>query len=204
MRLALTCLLLSLLHSPLLRAEDATEQLLEALSGMQQLSGKFRQRQYGEDGEIVMESLGRFRLLRPGYFYWEVESPGSQVIIADPEGVWHYDRDLETASRRPMSEADGMSPLQVLGGDEAALRAGYRVKREGEEVFTLVPESGNPGFRSLTVRLRAYLIEKMEIVDNLNQRVAIDFGDLRAGSELTAADFSFQPPEGIDVFYYDE
>ena len=198
------CLLLSLLQVPAARAEDATDQLLEALSGMQQLSGRFRQRQYADDGQVVMESLGRFRLLRPGYFSWEVESPGSQLIIADPEGVWHYDRDLETASRRRTSGDEGMSPLQVLGGDEAALRAGYRVTREGDEVFTLVPEGGNPGFRQLQVTLRAYLIESMEIIDNLNQRVSIEFGELSVDEGLTPADFDFQPPEGADVFYYDE
>jgi outer membrane lipoprotein carrier protein len=126
------------------------------------------------------------------------------LIIADPDGVWHYDRDLETASRRPADGTDGMSPLQVLGGNESALREGYRISAEGEEVFTLIPRSGNPGFRQLKVSLRAYLIEKMEIVDNLNQRVEIDFGELRVDSGLTPEQFAFQPPEGVDVFYYDE
>jgi outer membrane lipoprotein carrier protein len=203
-RLFLLCLLLSLLHGTPLRADDAVDQLLEAMSGMQQLTGRFRQRQYGEDGQAVMESLGRFRLLRPGYFAWEIESPGSQLIIADPEGIWHYDRDLETASRRPVEGGYGQSPLQVLGGDETALREGYRITREGDGVFLLVPESGNPGFRQLRVTMRAYLIESMEIVDNLNQRVDIDFGELEVDAGLTPEDFAFQPPEGVDVFYYEQ
>ena len=185
-------------------ADDATDRLLESLSGMQQLAGRFRQRQYGDDGQVLVESLGTFRLLRPGYFAWEIESPGSQLIIADPEGIWHYDRDLETASRRPAGDSDGMSPLQVLGGDETALREGYRVTMESDEVFTLVPRSGNPGFRQLKVTLRAYLIESMDVIDNLNQRIEIDFGELNVDSGLTPEDFSFQPPDSVDVFHYEQ
>ncbi len=204
LRFLVLCLLPLLLQVTAVRAQDATDALLESLSGMQQLTGRFRQRQYDEKGQVVMESLGRFRLLRPGYFAWDIESPGSQLVIADPGGIWHYDRDLETASRRPLDSGEGMSPLQVLGGDEAALRQGYRIAAEGEDTFTLVPEKGNPGFRQLKVRLRAYLIESMEIIDNLNQRVEIDFGELQANPQLTPEDFSFEPPEGIDVFYYDQ
>ena len=203
-KFVLVCLLWLPLHGSPARAQDATDQLLESLSGMQELSGRFRQRQYGEDGELVMESLGRFRLLRPGYFSWDIESPGSQLIIADPDGVWHFDRDLETASRRPADTGDGMSPLQVLGGNDAALRDGYSVSVLGEGVFRLVPLSATPGFRQLQVTLREYLIESMQIVDNLNQRVDIDFGELRVDSGLTPEDFSFKPPEGVDVFYYDQ
>jgi outer membrane lipoprotein carrier protein len=204
LRFLVLCLLTLLLQGNASRAQDATDALLESLSGMQQLTGRFRQRQYDENGQVVMESLGRFRLLRPGYFAWDIESPGSQLVIADPGGIWHYDRDLETASRRPLDSGEGMSPLQVLGGDEGVLRQGYRITAEGEETFTLVPETGNPGFRQLKVRLRAYLIESMEIIDNLNQRVEIDFGELQANPNLSPRDFSFEPPEGVDVFYYDQ
>ena len=97
-----------------------------------------------------------------------------------------------------------MSPLQVLGGNDAALRDGYSVSVVGEGVFRLVPLSATPGFRQLQVTLREYLIESMQIVDNLNQRVDIDFGELRVDSGLTPEDFSFEPPEGVDVFYYDQ
>ena len=128
---------------------------------------------------------------------------GKGIRLAGTRGV-AYRVDLETASRRPLDGGEGMSPLQVLGGDEAALRQGYRITAEGEDTFTLVPETGNPGFRQLKVRLRAYLIESMEIIDNLNQRVEIDFGELQANPGLTPRDFSFEPPEGVDVFYYDQ
>ena len=188
----------------LARAQDGTDSLLAALDGMQELQGNFTQRQYGQNGVLLVESRGRFSLLRPGYFSWDIEAPDSQLIIADPQWVWHYDRDLETVTRRPVAGQANMSPLQVLGGDESALREGYQVTDEGEGVFVLTPLAGDPGFRRLSLRIRGYLIQSMEILDNLSQRVTIEFGNLEVDAGLSPEDFSFVPPEGADTFYYEQ
>jgi outer membrane lipoprotein-sorting protein len=44
----------------------------------------------------------------------------------------------------------------------------------------------------------------MDIMDNLNQRVHIDFDKVDTTSTLQPEDFAFTPPEGADLFYYDE
>lgn len=186
------------------RAQDATDQLLEALEGMQDLQGTFSQRQYGQNGVLLVESAGNFKLLRPGYFSWEIEMPDSQLIIADPEWMWHYDRDLETVTRRPVAGQAKQSPLQVLGGDETALREGFEVMQEGEGAFALTPLVGDPGFRRLSLKIRGYLIERMEILDNLSQRVTIEFGDLEVDTGLSPEDFSFVPPKDVDTFFYEQ
>ena len=99
-----------------------TDALLEELRAMQHLQGDFTQRQYTREDALLVESSGRFRLLRPGYFSWEITAPDSQLIVADPQYLWHHDRDLETVTRRPVTNSAQMSPLQVLGGDEVVLR----------------------------------------------------------------------------------
>ncbi|MCB1677895.1 MAG: outer membrane lipoprotein chaperone LolA [Halioglobus sp.] len=187
-------------------AEDdgAADALLAALRPMGHLQGQFTQRQYDADGALADESTGTFRLLRPGYFSWEILAPDRQLIIANPSYVWHYDRDLETLTRRPVTDSVRMSPLQVLGGDEAALREHYRVQRDAQHRFTLTPLAGDPGFRRLTLTLEDDLLSGMEILDNLGQRVEIAFDQLDAASTLTSQDFEFTPPDGVDLFYYDE
>ena len=65
----------------------------------------------------------------PGFFSWEISSPDSQLIIANPEYLWHYDIDLETVTRRPVVGMWKMSPLQILGGDESVLREKLRCAR---------------------------------------------------------------------------
>ena len=44
----------------------------------------------------------------------------------------------------------------------------------------------------------------LEIADNLNQRIVIVFDAVDVDSPLTPEDFDFSPPEGVDLFIYDE
>jgi outer membrane lipoprotein carrier protein len=185
-------------------AGNAVDELVERLSGIRQMQGSFIQRQYGVDDTLLAESRGTFRLLRPGYFAWDIASPDSQLIIADPTYLWHYDRDLETVTRRPVAGREEMSPLQVLGGDEGILRDRFQVRMAGEGAFTLTPSAGDPGFRQLTLQFEGSVVSAMDIMDNLNQRVHIDFDKVDTTSTLQPEDFAFTPPEGADLFYYDE
>ena len=186
------------------QSATAIDELLSALDEIQQLQGSFEQRQYGEKDVLLVQSSGTFRLLRPGYFAWEITDPDSQLIIATPEFVWHHDRDLETVTRRPVNDSAQMSPLQVLGGDASVLREKFTVEKAGAGAYNLVPHSADVGFKRLMLRLDGARIEGMEILDSLNQRVVIDFAQLDTEAGLSSADFAFSPPDGVDLFYYDE
>jgi len=188
----------------LAQAESDVDDLLASLAPIKHLQGSFSQQQYGKDNLLLAESSGKFRLLRPGYFAWEILNPDSQLIIAGPEFIWHYDRDLETVTRRPVTSNAEMTPLQILGGDETALREKFEVVRKAEGVFLLTPRSADVGFKQLTLYLNKMQLTGMDIQDNLDQSVVIKFADLDSRTNLTSADFTFTPPLGADLFYYDE
>ncbi len=195
------CFLLGVLRA---KAADPTDELIAALEPLRHLQGRFEQRQFSDSGDLAQQSSGNFRLLRPGYFAWEITAPDSQLVIADPDYVWHHDRDLETVTRRPVAGNPHTSPLQVLGGDESVLREQFSVAQPEPGVFTLSDPSGDSGFRDLTLRLRGGSITGMEIINTLNQRVEIEFLSVDSQTELSPADFAFEPPPGADLFYYDQ
>jgi len=186
------------------QAESDVDELLASLAPIKHLQGSFSQQQYGQDNLLLAESSGKFRLLRPGYFAWEILKPDSQLIIAGPEFIWHYDRDLETVTRRPVTSNAEMTPLQILGGDESALREKFEVVHKAEGTFLLTPRSAEVGFKQLTLYLNKTQLTGMDIQDNLEQSVVIKFADLDSRSNLSIADFAFTPPTGVDLFYYDE
>jgi outer membrane lipoprotein carrier protein len=188
----------------LAQTSNDVDDLLLALAPITSLQGSFSQKQYGQDNLMVAESSGTFRLLRPGHFTWEIRAPDAQVIIADPEFIWHYDKDLETVTRRPVTSDAEMTPLQILGGDEAALREKFQVQHTAPGTFVLTPNSTDVGFRQLTLYLDKSQITGMEIQDNLDQSVVIKFSELNSSTTLRPSDFAFTPPEGADLFYYDE
>jgi outer membrane lipoprotein carrier protein len=182
----------------------ATDELLTKLAGIEQLQGNFQQVQKGLDGKVMAEASGRFQLLRPGFFSWEILAPDSQLIIANPDFLWHHDRDLETVTRRPVAGSEQMAPLQVLGGDEAILRERFTVSRTSEQAWTLIPVAGDPGFQQLVLTFSDSAIEGMKILDSLNQQVEVRFSNLDSAATLSPEDFAFSPPDGVDLFYYDE
>lgn len=203
-KIILTLCLLTWGSLPAAQEQDATDDLLARLSEIGSLQGQFRQQQYDDKGEPVAESSGRFRLLRPGYFSWEIETPDSQLIVATPEYIWHHDRDLETVTRRPVNDSEQMSPLQVLGGDEALLRERFRVSKNTAGGFSLSPSGINPGFQLITVSFEDGVFAGLEISDNMNQRIVINFSEIDRVMQLSAEDFLFAPPDGSDLFYYDD
>ena len=182
----------------------ATDELLIKLAGIEQLQGSFQQVQKGLDGKVMAETSGRFQLLRPGFFSWEILAPDSQLIVANPEFLWHHDRDLETVTRRLVAGSEQLAPLQVLGGDENILRERFTVSRSSEQAWTLIPVAGDPGFQQLVLTFSDGVIEGMEILDSLNQRVEVQFSNLDSSTALSPEDFAFSPPDGVDLFYYDE
>lgn len=186
------------------QAADDVDALLAALAPVKHLQGSFTQQQYGQDKLLLAESSGKFRLLRPGYFAWEILSPDEQLIIADPQFIWQYDRDLETVTRRPVTTNAEMAPLQILGGDESALREKFQVVRKEDGAFVLTPTASGAGFKQLTLYLNKTQLTGMDIQDNLDQSVVIKFAELDSQSELSSADFAFTPPAGADLLYYDE
>jgi outer membrane lipoprotein carrier protein len=194
------------LSSLSVHAQDtvAVDDLLAALANTVSVEGEFVQRQYGEDNELLGESSGHFRLLRPGYFAWEILKPDNQLIIAGPQYLWHYDKDLDTVTRRPAASGAQMTPLQILGGDEAALRREFQVVNNGEGKFTLTPKARDVGFKQLSLRFEQARIAGMEIRDNLDQKVIVELTVRDANAKLSADDFAFSPPPGSDTFYYDE
>ena len=181
-----------------------TDALIAQLAEIEYLQGNFEQTQKGPDGKTMAKSSGRFQLLRPGFFSWEILAPDSQLIIANPEFLWHHDRDLETVTRRPVVGSEQMAPLQVLGGDEDILRERFTVNRSSDTSWILIPVASDPGFQQLVLTFSDNTLAGMQILDSLNQRVEVSFSNLDSGTPLTAEDFAFSPPDGADLFYYDE
>ena len=187
---------------------DAANELIAILNQSASLQGQFEQSQYDVSNTFMGESSGSFKMLRPGYFSWDISSPDSQLILATPQYIWHHDRDLETVTRRPSSSAAAVTPLQILGGDEQLLRAQFDVEVSADSVFTLVPKAAegadSPVFSRLSLSVADGVISGMEIIDGLQQRLVIKFDNVDRATALTTEAFEFTPPEGVDLFLYDE
>lgn len=183
------------------RQASAVQSLVDALATIEYLSGRFRQTTTPAEGGRATTASGEFRLQAPGRFLWRIQAPDNQLVVTEGTYLWHYDEDLETVTRRPVS-ATASAPLQVLAGDRDSLSRDFTVSRSGDHAYTLLPTAPDAGFQSLGLDFEEGLPVALVIVDNLSQRIEIRLEAL--STEAFDSDiFSFSPPDGVDVFIHD-
>lgn len=181
-------------------AANADEDLWKALTKNDRVMGHFEQRLFDEQGELVEESSGHYKALRPHFFRWEISDPDQQEIIVDSESLWHYDIDLGTATRRPVSESQDLNALEVLTGDADRLSSRFSVSRVEEGRYRLLPQYAQAGFVSLELTLSDDKLVGIEIVDRSAQQIVIELAPQDDASSLEVSDFEFIPPDGVEVF----
>ena len=179
---------------------DDLSLLTRRLDALASLEGSFQQTLLSSQGDTLEQSAGRFRLLRPGHFYWHIETPEEQLLIASNDVLWHYDIELETVTRRRLSSGNPGNPLTILGGDVASLEQHYRISILGDNGWRFEPRFESADFAAVELYFDADLPASLVIHDKLARQSVIRFSGLRSAGTLTPDDFLFTPPPGVDVY----
>ena len=106
---------------------------LEVLSVRASLSGSFTQSIVSPDGVELERAEGQFRLLRPHFFWWEIEQPDRQLLVAVDGQLTQIDWDLEVVSRRDFSPED-RTVLQWLLASREELDAAFILETQDQAV----------------------------------------------------------------------
>lgn len=204
-RLLLPLLLLLPLH---VYADDgrALAALQDFVDGLETLQADFTQTVLNDELEPVRESVGTFKLDRPGRFRWDYTAPFEQVIVGDGENLWTYDPELEQVTVKPMQETLASSPASLLTGT-APIEDEFNVREIGAsgELYWigLTPRVADTDFERVRVALRITdsggQLDTMELLDNLGQTTRIRFENVKRNAPIDASAFEFTPPEGADV-----
>lgn len=179
-------------------AGDAAGALAARLAPLAQLSGRFEQSVENGGAATPANSAGRFSLRRPDQFRWEITEPDSQLLVASDGVLWHYDRDLATATRRRLEDG-AAAPLLLLAANAPALAEAFVVEARGPDRYRVVPRAADAGFREAEITFAGALPAGMRIIDRLGQAIDIHFTDLDQ-APLAAGTFDFTPPDGVDVY----
>ncbi|MGH8253885.1 MAG: LolA family protein, partial [Steroidobacteraceae bacterium] len=123
--------------------------------------------------------------------------------VADGANLWFYDRELQQATVKPAAAALTATPVMLLSGSAADLRASFSVAAAGErgalDWVQVTPRSASAEFSSAELGFRGEKLVRLVIHDRLNQTDTLDFSDSERGARVTDADLSFTPPAGVDV-----
>jgi outer membrane lipoprotein carrier protein len=189
-------------QAPLPPADSAYSEFQAFLKNARSARGNFRQQVLNQSGRVTETTEGTFAFARPGRFRWEVKKPYEQLIVADGEQFYFFDRDLNQVTVRKLGEALSATPAAILFGNEASeseftfTEAG---RRDGLLWLEAIPRRREAGVERMTLGFGSGMPEALEVVDAFGRTSKFTFGAIERNPALDATLFRFQVPAGADV-----
>ena len=180
----------------------AVAALREFLVQTKSARGEFTQQVTRGSAQAAPPSSGSFHFERPGRFRWTYVKPYEQVLVADGERLFLYDKDLNQVTVRKVSAALPASPASILFGgndferDFVVSDAGTR---DGVEWLTAVPRAKESQFERIEIGFRDGVPAAMVLADSFGQVSRLTFSRFERNARLDAQLFRFVAPAGADV-----
>lgn len=172
--------------------------LNKLLAGTQSMSANFTQTTQG--GKNTKFS-GTMAVQRPNQFRWETKSPSEQLVVANGNTLWVYDKDLAQATRQATSNQVGETPALLLSGSPKQIADSFSIDQPNKDknYYVLKPKSNNANFKNLSISFNGGRPVMMVLNDNLGQTTTIEFSNIKMNSAIAPSQFRFTPPAGVDV-----
>ena len=129
--------------------------------------------------------------------------PYDQVLQADGEKLYIFDKDLNQVTVKQLGNALGSSPAAILFGSndlEKNFTLSEAGTKDGMEWLKAVPKAKDTSFEQISIGLRDGLPQAMELKDSFGQTSLLTFSKFEKNPALTATSFKFVMPKGADVF----
>lgn len=176
----------------------AAKRLNSLLSGTKSMSANFTQTTKGAKSGTFKGSMS---VQRPNNFRWETKSPSEQLIVANGNTLWVYDKDLEQVTKQSVDNQVGNTPALLLSGDPSKIDKNFKITQpySNKNYYVLYPKSANANFKNLSLSFNGGKPVMMVLNDSLGQTTSIKFSNIKLNPSINAAQFKFTPPKGVDV-----
>lgn len=151
---------------------------------------------------VVSRSSGTMALQRPGRFRWQTKEPMTQLMVADGQRIWVYDKDLEQVTVKKQKKGLGGTAALFLSGYDDTVTRDFTVTQSGSEdnsTFDLKSKSAKANFQRIKLVFHQDILTGLELYDQLGQVTTVQLSQAKLNPKLAAALFQFKPPKGVDV-----
>lgn len=189
---------------PTLACASALDQFKTFVASTKSAKGEFTQQKIATlDGEPRMSNpaSGTFVFSRPGKFIWTYKKPYHQVIQADGNQLYLYDKDLNQVTIKKLGGALGSNPAAILFGS-ADIDKHFTLKEAGEKdglAWLDVTPKSDTSFEKIKIGLRDGTLAAMELHDSFGQVSVLTFRRIEKNPVLKPGMFKFVVPKGADV-----
>ena len=176
----------------------AAQRLNKLLTNTKSMSASFTQTTKGASNGTFK---GTMSVQRPNNFRWETKSPSEQLIVANGNSLWIYDKDLEQATKQNVDNQVGNTPALLLSGDPSKIDKNFKITQpyNNKNYYVLYPKSDNASFKNLSVSFSGGKPVMMVLNDTLGQTTSIKFNGIKMNPKISSSQFKFTPPKGVDV-----
>jgi outer membrane lipoprotein carrier protein len=197
-----------LLACSTLAQASALAQFKSFVSTTRSAKGEFAQRLVKTDADkgnmkVSNPSTGTFQFARPGKFIWTYQKPYEQVLQADGDKLYIYDKDLNQVTVKALGNALGSSPAAILFGSND-LEKNFTLKeagtKDGMEWLQATPKTRDTTFDQIGIGLRDGVPVAMELRDSFGQVSLLSFTKFEKNPAVADSHFKFVAPKGADVF----
>ncbi|HEX7935034.1 MAG TPA: outer membrane lipoprotein chaperone LolA [Paraburkholderia sp.] len=147
-------------------------------------------------------SSGTFTFARPGKFIWQYEKPYAQLLQADGDKLYVYDKDLNQVTVRSLGGALGASPAAILFGSND-LDKNFTLRdagvKAGIDWLELTPKAKDTQFQRVGIGFKDGNLQAMELHDVFGNVTLLTFSNIQKNPPLPADAFKFTVPKGADV-----
>lgn len=182
-------------------SQSPGELLQTKLNSIRTMTANFQQTVKAKH-RMVSRSSGTMALQRPGHFRWQTRSPMAQVMIADGQKIWVYDKELEQVSVKKQQKGIGGTAALFLSGYNNTVSRDFKVTQSGsgnDVTFDLRAKSSKGGFQHIKLRFNQNTLTGLELYDQLGQTTSVHLSQVKINPKLSAALFQFKAPKGVDV-----
>ncbi len=182
----------------------ALDQFKTFVANTKSAKGEFTQQQQRKstNGKATPASSGSFVFARPGKFIWNYQKPYEQLLQADGDQLYIYDKDLNQVTVKKLGNALGSSPAAILFGSndlEKNFTLSEAGMRDGLEWLNAVPKARDTTFEQISIGLRDGIPQAMELKDTFGQTSVLKFTNFQRNPSLGVQQFKFEIPKGADV-----
>lgn len=184
---------------------SAIDQFKSFVVNTKTAKGDFSQTQVkmvGGKMQLGKTASGVFKFARPGKFVWSYLKPYEQVLQADGDKLYMYDKDLNQVTIKALGNAIGSSPAAILFGS-VDLEKNFTLKdaglTNGIEWLEAVPKEKDSQFELIRIGMKDGLPVGMELRDSFGQISTVNLNNFERNPSFSADHFKFVVPKGADV-----
>ena len=205
-KLRSTTLLIGLMFAVVSTAQaSAVEQFRAFVVNTKTAKGDFLQVQMKTTNgvsKIGKSSTGTFKFARPGKFIWTYVKPYEQVLQADGDKLYLYDKDLNQVTIKALGNAIASSPAAILFGS-VDLDKNFVMKdiglKQGVEWLEAIPKAKDSQFDAIGIGMKDGVPVGMELRDSFGQLSLVTLKNFEKNPSFLPDQFKFIVPAGAEV-----